>query len=299
MHKNLPAEPLSSRFQNTIDEVVRALRLEAGEHGTEAWNAVCQRVGAQVGIWVSMSERYGFWEPPKLLENRNNLHLQPRSPHGSTHIRNALSDHFVVVVMSEPNQWAYWFRIHDWKVGGGANMCDPNPADANANQAPAPGQDELTPAAARDDDSGSSHQNQPALKSDPSSTAAPAHRSSQASAALPEYSNPCLIREFDRREQERGPIFAGFIVKDLLPRMGFDPTEAKRILRAMEAHDIVRTERKRNPKNPERDTTFVTLNREHPQVVRVLTGSNAVQRTFPIASIDGEQLSETIIRERR
>lgn len=299
MHKNLPPESLLSRFQDKVDEVVRALRLEAGEHGTEAWNVVCERVGDQVGIWVSMSERYGFWEPPKLLENRNNLHLQPRSPHGSTHIRNALSEHFVVVVMSEPNQWAYWFRIHDWKVGGSGDMRGPNPADATANQAPASAQGELTPAPGTVGNSGSSRQSQSTIKSDPPNTAAPAHRSSHASAALPEYSNPRLIREFDRRERERGPIYAGFIVKDLLPRMGFDPTEAKRILRAMEAHDIVRTERKRNPKNPERDTTFVTLNREHPQVVRVLTGSNAVQRTFPIASIEGEPLSEMIIRERR
>jgi len=80
--------------------------------------------------------------------------------------------------------------------------------------------------------------------------------------------------------------------------MGFNASDAKRILRAMEAQNMVRTEQKTNPKQPERTTTFVMLNREHPHVARVLKGVAGIERKFPICSIEGEPLSETIIRER-
>jgi hypothetical protein len=133
-------------------------------------------------------------------------------------------------------------------------------------------------------------------------TAAPGQpppRSKSLSPAVPPIFNEAyLIREFDRRERERGPIFAGFIVNDLLPRMGFDTADAKRILRAMEAQNMVHTERKPNPSDPARSTTFVTLNREHPHVGRVLKGAAGIERKFPICSIEGEPLSETIVRER-
>ena len=114
----------------------------------------------------------------------------------------------------------------------------------------------------------------------------------------PIYNEALLVREFEKRERERGPIFAGFIVNDLLPRMGFDAADAKRILRAMEAQNMVRTEQKANPNQPGRTTTYVSLNRAHPHVARVLGGA-ATNRTFPIARIDGEPLSERIIRDRR
>jgi hypothetical protein len=120
----------------------------------------------------------------------------------------------------------------------------------------------------------------------------------QTAPVSPVFNEAYLIREFDRRERERGPIFAGFIVNDLLPRLGFDTADAKRILRAMEAQDIVRMERKPNPKDPDRSTTFVRLNRDHPHVARVLEGAKGSARKFPVCSIEGEPLSETIIRER-
>jgi len=51
-------------------------------------------------------------------------------------------------------------------------------------------------------------------------TGQPPPRSKSPSHAVPPVFNEAyLIREFDRRERERGPIFAGFIVNDLLPRM--------------------------------------------------------------------------------
>jgi len=118
-------------------------------------------------------------------------------------------------------------------------------------------------------------------------------------ASRPVFNEAMIIREFDKRERDRGPIFAGFIVNDLLVRFGFDVTGAKRVLRAMEAQDMVRTERKPNPKSPDRETTFVTLNRQHPQVRRVLEGDSLAERTFPIATNTGTPLSEIILRERR
>jgi hypothetical protein len=114
----------------------------------------------------------------------------------------------------------------------------------------------------------------------------------------PEYNEAALIREFDRREKEHGANKAGFIVNDLLPRMGFDNADAKRVLRAMEAQNLVHTERRPNPNNPDRPTSFVTLNRAHPAVKKAL-GNEETGPFFEPVPIRGEPASATLIRERR
>lgn len=105
-----------------------------------------------------------------------------------------------------------------------------------------------------------------------------------------------FIREFDRRERERGDIWAGFVVNDLLPGLGFSAFESKRILRQLEAQGVVQTSTRPNPANPEHPATFVRLNRDHPRVRAALQNGVSMRARVRVT---GEPVSETIIRERR
>jgi len=112
-----------------------------------------------------------------------------------------------------------------------------------------------------------------------------------------EFNQTFLIREFFRREQQGKVMVAGFLVNDLLPRLGFTTTQAKQILRQIEAQGIVRTQTVPSTKNPDRMTTLVELNHNHPGVREFLAGEGA--EAFRPIPIRGEPASETLIRDRR
>jgi len=104
----------------------------------------------------------------------------------------------------------------------------------------------------------------------------------------PQFNEDFFIREFDRLEKRNGFMWAGFVVKDMIPKFGFDKYQAKHILRQLEAKGIVILKKRPNPKNPEHPTTCLELNREHPRVATVLRsapsrreGYNLRGRPFP------------------
>lgn len=278
--------PLSAQIVRKIDEIVTLLRQEEKEHGEEPWDTVCRRVGAKTNTSIS------------LVDARRSLldagPIQSDPPHGNTHFRTAIEDCMVVVTCSEPDIWKLSIRPWQWdlpeeckQISAASRSELPHLTNQGEASSVSGEQVQLADGSRAKVEIGGQHNANVQFAKPPNGPVAPI------------YNEAVLIHEFDRRERERGPIFAGFIVKDLLPRMGFDTTDAKRILRAMEAQDKVRSERKANPEKPERTTTFITLNREHPDVARILTGAKRVDRKFPIGTIDGEPLSERIIRERR
>ena len=292
--------PLAAQIEAKINNVVRLLREEAEAHPKEHWEEPCRRVAETVGVSVTLLQFMHDWV------------AQDVHAHGNLHLRNGLRDCYVAVSHYGDN-WRVVFKLWDWTLPNDVRRKQTDVEDEAHSTAiakapdtggsPAADKPPPSPAAAGASRPNAHHDDVETAGSGASpmpSRSRPAdRRKSPAAAAPPIFNEARLIREFDRRERDRGPIFAGFIVNDLLPRMGFNSADAKRILRAMEAQDMVHTEQKQNPNQPERTTSFVTLNRAHPHVVRILTGVRGDERTFPIGTIDGELLSERIIRERR
>jgi len=79
-----------------------------------------------------------------------------------------------------------------------------------------------------------------------------------------------IIREMDRLEQRNGPSWAGFLVKTMLPRLGYSTDEARHILKLLEVRGLTVSTRRENPRNPDRPATFVELNRNNPRVAEAL-----------------------------
>ena len=289
---------LCARIQAKVDQVVNLLREEVQAHKAEHWREALGRIMVRTGVVVSLLERHDLWGGV------------PRLPNGNNFLGTALSKAYVVV--DDPHErWRLVFKLGTWETAEDAAQAIVNRDDTAPSTAPEGGNLEgAMPAALVMDSeapctggfSCSPLPTSPPSKQsvvEPSQSVRPSSPTRTHNGPVPPvYNEAFLIREFDRRERDRGPIYAGFIVNDLLPRMGFDASDGKRILRAMEAQDMVRTEQKPNPKDPQRTTSFVTLNREHPHVARVLCGAAAIQRSFPIGTIEGEPLSQTIIRER-
>ena len=65
-------------------------------------------------------------------------------------------------------------------------------------------------------------------------------------------------------------MWAGYIVRELLPRVGFAPEEAKLVLDRLRTEELVTISKVSNPKNPEFPATGVQLNHEHPRVKALL-----------------------------
>jgi len=107
-----------------------------------------------------------------------------------------------------------------------------------------------------------------------------------------------FIREFDRCERQNPFMWAGFVIKQLLPGLGIEGPQAKQFLRRLEAGGIVTTVKEPNPRNPEHPTTRVKLNRNH-SLVREALNENARLHGFRPIKIPGGPLSEDIIRDRR
>jgi hypothetical protein len=79
-----------------------------------------------------------------------------------------------------------------------------------------------------------------------------------------------FLREFMRLENRHDFMWAGYIVRELLPRLGFAPEEAKLVLDHLRAEKLVTISKVPNPKNPDFPATGVHLNREHPRVKALL-----------------------------
>lgn len=81
-----------------------------------------------------------------------------------------------------------------------------------------------------------------------------------------------FLREFMRLENRHDFMWAGYIVREMLPRLGFAPEEAKLVLDHLRAEKLVTISKVPNPKNPDFPATGVHLNREHPRVQALLAG---------------------------
>lgn len=79
-----------------------------------------------------------------------------------------------------------------------------------------------------------------------------------------------FLREFIRLENRHDFMWAGYIVRELLPRLGFAPDEAKLVLDHLRAEKLVTISKVPNPKNPEFPATGVHLNHDHPRVQALL-----------------------------
>jgi hypothetical protein len=79
-----------------------------------------------------------------------------------------------------------------------------------------------------------------------------------------------FLREFVRLEGRHRFMWAGYIVRELLPRLGFPPDEAKVVLDRLRAENLVSMTKVPNPRNPDFPATGVQLNREHPRIRALL-----------------------------
>jgi hypothetical protein len=78
-----------------------------------------------------------------------------------------------------------------------------------------------------------------------------------------------------------------------------DASARDEIIRNAIKDGILLTSRVPNPKAPDFRVRAIRLNRQHPQVVAVLGEQTAGAFGFEPASISGEPMSETVLRERR
>jgi len=85
----------------------------------------------------------------------------------------------------------------------------------------------------------------------------------------------------------------------LLPHAtGWDKARSEAVLNQALRDDLIRAKKVPNPKSPF-PTTAIELNRQHPAVQRILGGSPVSAARFQPVAIQGEPLSQTVIRERR
>jgi hypothetical protein len=96
-----------------------------------------------------------------------------------------------------------------------------------------------------------------------------------------------FLKEFIRLEDRHDFMWAGYIVRELLPRLGFSPDEAKIVLDHLRAENLVKISKVPNPKNPEFPATGVHLNREHPRVITLLSAHAAHDGPGAAPSRDG------------
>lgn len=90
-----------------------------------------------------------------------------------------------------------------------------------------------------------------------------------------------FVREFDRLEHDHEFMWAGFIVKQMLPHMGMLVDEAKQFLDDLQADGMVQMVKVPNPKNPEYPATGVRLNHDHPLVKELLEAAEQPAQQNP------------------
>jgi hypothetical protein len=79
-----------------------------------------------------------------------------------------------------------------------------------------------------------------------------------------------FVREFARVEQRHEFMWAGYVVREFLPRCGFAADEAKVILDRFRTEGVLLVSKVQNPRNPGFPATGVRLNRDHPRVITIL-----------------------------
>lgn len=87
-----------------------------------------------------------------------------------------------------------------------------------------------------------------------------------AGAATPAEREEAFIREFARLSHRHDFMWAGYVVRELLPRVGFPAAESKVVLDRLCADGILTMSKVPNPKNPGFPATGVSLNLQHPRV---------------------------------
>lgn len=90
--------------------------------------------------------------------------------------------------------------------------------------------------------------------------------------AIPTGEAPLLafVREFARLQTRNEFMWAGYVVRELLPRVGYPPHDTKSVLNDLREQKIVNVKRVHNPRNPDFPATAVQLNLEHPRVAEIL-----------------------------
>lgn len=86
---------------------------------------------------------------------------------------------------------------------------------------------------------------------------------------------PWFVREFDRLEQTHDFMWAGYIVKEMLPSIGIQTAEAREFLDELQAQGIVTVKKIPNPRNPDHPASAVHLEREHELVQKTLEADTA------------------------
>lgn len=79
-----------------------------------------------------------------------------------------------------------------------------------------------------------------------------------------------FIREFNRLQSRNDFMWAGYVVRELLPRIGYSLEDTKSVLNNLRAEQIVNVKKVANPRNPDFPATGVQLNLENPHVRTVL-----------------------------
>jgi hypothetical protein len=105
-----------------------------------------------------------------------------------------------------------------------------------------------------------------------------------------------FIREFNRLQHRNEFMWAGYVVREMLPRIGYDPDDTKSVLNKLRADRIVNVKKVPNPRNPEFPATGVQLNLSHPLVRSVL---GLPQDEAQDESADGESLADSGLSQER
>lgn len=95
-----------------------------------------------------------------------------------------------------------------------------------------------------------------------------------------------FIRELHRLFQTHDFMWAGYIVKELLPRIGMSTQEARQFLDEVNADGIVSVSKVPNPRNPDHPASGVALNLEHELV------QEALERVDAAASVGADRDDE-------
>jgi hypothetical protein len=84
-----------------------------------------------------------------------------------------------------------------------------------------------------------------------------------------------VIREIYSRERNRKFVWAGYVVKTILPTLGVEQHAAQSILDKMVKDEVLLLVKKPNPRNPDFPTTSVQLNHDNRTVRRIVNDAQS------------------------
>ena len=114
-----------------------------------------------------------------------------------------------------------------------------------------------------------------------------------------------LIEALRKAEERPGFDFVALTwFRDLFlpaesPNLGNSQSARTELLRNATREGIILTSKVPNPKSPAFPVTAVRLNRQHPDVIAVLGALGTDESDFKPIHINGEDLSDTVLRDRR